>query len=71
MIGSSVIKDLKNVKNTHGEVLLLVKLQVIFAKRLHQPVRSTISKFKKSYYQIVQSISYTAGIYTDTSFGNP
>ena len=64
-------KRIKNVKNTHGEELLLVKLQTIFTKRLHQPVIFTLFKFKKSYYQIVQSVSYTACIYTDTSFRNP
>ena len=52
--------DLKNVKNTHGGVLFLVKLQ---AKTL---LHGCFSHFLNLYkwYQIAQRITYCVGLYT-------
>ena len=50
--------NFKNVKNTHGGVLLLVKLQG-FSLQLYLKQRSSMSAFLELYkwYQFAQSIS--------------
>ena len=50
--------NLKNVKNTHGVVLLLVKLQAYFTKS-NTPSWVFLTFFKLyKWYQIVQRITY-------------